>query len=182
MNEVLPLTEIIQKYFLRHEEFAYKTVEKVIASVTENFTFKKIDPEIPLDTFSDLYYLSKYSKEELLRKPIEYYSSDTFGYDDDLLVKIIIDPDAVFHKKGKYYYVSFKDILITCVILQKSGYLTRYDKHYIEYQKSLDQVFLNFRNYKYDEDIFYTFDTILMQLLRGFCSDVPYKKFIILPD
>ena len=137
---------------------------------------------MPLENFDYLFFKTKCSKEELLSIKIEYLSRDTFGYDDDLLVKIVIDSDAKFCKKGNYYYIPIKDILITCVILEKSGYLRRYDKHYVEYQKSLDQVFLNFKNYKYDEDIFYTFDTMLMQLLRGFCSTVPYRKFIKLAN
>jgi hypothetical protein len=164
------------------ENFAIKVVNDIISDITKNFTFSKINPIVPLKAFDDLFFKTRYSKDELLCKRIEYLSNDTFGYDDDLLVKIVIDPDAIFYRKGKYYYISIKDILITCVVLEKSGYLTRYDKRYIESGRSLNEVFLNFKDYKYHEDIFYTFDTMLMQLLRGFCSAVPYKKIIKLPN
>ena len=164
------------------ENFAFKVVKDIMSNIMKNFTFSKINPTVPLKAFDDLFFKTKYSKDELLCKRIEYLSRDTFGYDDDLLVKIVIDPNAIFYKKNKYYYIFIKDILITCVVLEKSGYLTRYDKHYIESRKSLDQVFLNFKNYKYHEDIFYTFDTMLMQLLRGFCANVPYKKIIKLTN
>ena len=160
------------------EIFASNIVSNIVSNITKNFTFSKINPTVPLDNFDDLFFKTKYSKDELLSKRIEYLFQYIFGYDDDILVKIVIDSNAIFYKKGKYYYIPIKDILITCVILEKSNYSTRYDKHYIESGRSLDQVFLNFKNYKYHEDIFYTFDTILMQLLRGICSTVPYRKFI----
>lgn len=165
------------------EKVAQGLVSKIMFDITKNFTFEKIDPTIPLANFEDLFLKTKYSKDDLLSKRIEHSSESVFGLDDEIQVKIVFDQDAVFYKKGAYYYTSIKNFLITCVILDEGGNICRYSKDYIESRQSLDQVFLNFKNYVYHEDIDYIFDTLLVQLLRGICGNsVPYRKLVNLRE